>query len=156
LLDSDKHDFLKWLEEQLAIKSREEWYSVTQEQLAPIRTAHTLLINRYGGSVCRMVQDMNPAHEWRTWKFQQVPTGFWASLENQKSFLTWAMISLDLKHPSDWAKITTKQFLGIGGARLLALYQGSMRTMLKNVYPELELTGSTLMETKSEDKDLSA
>jgi hypothetical protein len=55
-----------------------------------------------------MLSSVYPDYNWLPWKFTLVPKNFWGDLKNQRKFLDWVAIQLDIKQPSDWYNVTVK------------------------------------------------
>jgi hypothetical protein len=39
---------------------------------------------------------------WQLWKFETSPKGFWTDLKNQRKFLDWAALQLQIHTPEQW------------------------------------------------------
>ena len=62
--------------------------------------------------------------------------GFWSEISNQKKFAEWLEKELKIKHKEDWYNVTINDINKLGGRRLIDHHNGSIRTMLKTVFPE--------------------
>lgn len=63
-----------------------------------------------------------------------IPAGYWKEEKNQRKFLEKLALVKGIKHPRDWANITTKDLLQEGGIQLVKKY-GSLFRCLEKVYP---------------------
>lgn len=74
--------------------------------------------------------------EWRREWFPRIPIGakFWMSLENRRKFLDEIKLNFDIKQPSDWGKLTYKDFINTGGRTLLGYYDHSFYKCLTTIY----------------------
>lgn len=59
---------------------------------------------------------------------------FWNSIENQRNFLDDVAISLNIKQPQDWGKVTKKRFFQLRGQPVLQFYDYSLFSCLQSVY----------------------
>jgi hypothetical protein len=84
-----RRDALLRLEEQLGIKKKEDWYSITYASLRQVGGFKSLFDRYYSASVANAVRELHPDHEWLEWRFTQAKRGFWKEEENQRAFLEW-------------------------------------------------------------------
>ena len=66
------------------------------------------LLQKYKGSPFHLISTIYPEVEWLPWKFTQSPKGFWADVENQKTFIQWASKQLNIRDLSDWYNVSPK------------------------------------------------
>jgi hypothetical protein len=71
--------------------------------------------------------------------FKQVPTGFWESTSNQRSFMNQLATKLNITSLDGWYNITGKYITNNGGGGLLKRYEGSISKLLSAIYPEYPL-----------------
>lgn len=83
-----------------------------------------------------MLTTILPEYPWQLWKFPRVPLNFWAEKSNQKQFLEWVYKQLNMKDMEDWYNVTMEIISIHGGRGLLSVYDGSLITMLSQVFPE--------------------
>eukprot|EP01122_Echinamoeba_exundans_P002218 TRINITY_DN12180_c0_g1_i1.p1 TRINITY_DN12180_c0_g1~~TRINITY_DN12180_c0_g1_i1.p1 ORF type:complete len:350 (-),score=32.11 TRINITY_DN12180_c0_g1_i1:5-1054(-) len=127
---------LEWLGKQLGVQSLEGWYSVSKtdvlQHLGEFKRGKKVLV------LADLVQLAYPNHDWLEWKFDSgVRNGFWNDTENQRRFVEWFANQCGIKTERDWSKITTQDFLRLGGFALVNnYYGGSVVALLKQVYPE--------------------
>lgn len=67
--------------------------------------------------------------------FSRLERGYWKKKENQKLFLENFALSLGIKSPKDWGKVTTSQVIERGGHPMLDEYGGSLVKALIQLYP---------------------
>lgn len=72
--------------------------------------------------------------EWKQEWFFKHPKMYWESIDNQKEFLNNIALLLHIKNPIDWGKVTTQQFVELGGRSLLNYYKNSLFLCLQSVY----------------------
>ena len=64
--------------------------------------------NDYKSSPFRLLTTAFPDYNWLPWKFEHspCPRSFWNDVKNQRNFMDWAAIELNVKQMSDWYSIT--------------------------------------------------
>jgi hypothetical protein len=127
---------LEWLGKQLGVQSLGGWYSVSKtdvlQHLKEFKNGNKPIV------LADLVRLAYPHHDWIEWKFESgVRNGFWNDLENQRRFVDWFADQCGIKTDQDWSKITTSDFLRLGGFALVNnYYDGSIASLLKRVYPD--------------------
>lgn len=126
---------MNWLGKKLELKKFDDWYSVTQEDL-----------QKYGGierfqvcdtSLSSILESSYPEHQWKPWKFNRLPHGWWNKQENQKRFLESLAKELGLKELDDYyLKIRTSDIENAKGSGFLRFYGYSIGKALMTLYPE--------------------
>ncbi len=64
--------------------------------------------------------------------------GYWNNLNHHRSFLDSVAQTLNITEPAQWYKVTIQNIRQLGGSGLLDKYEGSLRNLLKTVYPEYQ------------------
>lgn len=72
--------------------------------------------------------------EWKQEWFVRSPRSHWQSMENRRKFFDQLAVTLNLKNPSDWGKISLKQICAMGGAGILYYYKNSVFYCLQSIY----------------------
>lgn len=128
--------YMEWLSSQLEINSMDKWYSVKQSDFAKFRGKH-FLQSQYGGNVEQALRAVYVAHNWQSWKFAQVPNGFWDSIENQRLFFDWLSEKLGVKTLAEWGAVRPQQVVDAGGWRVLGtIYGRRLKNALEAIYPQ--------------------
>jgi hypothetical protein len=112
--DSNVREYVEWLEKDLGITSREQWYPVSVRTIKKKYGAG--LINGLGDSVCELVMKVYPEHAWLPWKFDRARAGFWDVKANQRRFLEWLGKELKFQSMEDWYGVTREQIEEHGGS----------------------------------------
>lgn len=73
---------------ELGYKEYEDWYNISFEEIRKYGGSE-LLQKYYFGSPRKLVTSLYPDFNWKTWKFNKVPNGYWDKLQNQKKFMDW-------------------------------------------------------------------
>jgi hypothetical protein len=83
--------------------------------------------------------------------FNSRPPSFWKDLNNQREFMNWVAVKLNVKEPSDWYStslnvssfggkyLSSKDIANVGGESLLRKYNNSPFLLLTTIFPELQL-----------------
>ena len=95
--------YLRWLGKQLNLKTNEDWYSLTVEQVC----------NHHGGgflhevkSVMAAVREAFPHRKLHPWCFPRVPVGYWKDRKNREQYFDWFAKQLAIKTKLDWERVT--------------------------------------------------
>jgi hypothetical protein len=86
----------------------------------------------------KAIQTLLPEYNLQTWRFHQIPSGYWNDIENQRYLIKHIEKQLNIKQHEDWYGVTTKSLIRYGAGGLLAMYKGSIVKLLKAIYPEVE------------------
>lgn len=97
-----------------------------------------LLLNHYQGSIAKALASLYPEHNWKPWKFTQVPAGHWDDTANQRDFFASVGSELGVKELDDWYNVTATQLHARGGSGLMQRHRNSISTALSVVYPSHE------------------
>jgi hypothetical protein len=115
-------------------KTLDEFYNISTKTIQTFG-ATALLNSVYNSSLVEAFQAIYPYHQWLAWKFgQNVHTGFWDKIDNQRDFLNWLGGKLQFKHMDDWYNVTWKQIKKNGGRGLLDKYGDSPSKLIISVY----------------------
>jgi hypothetical protein len=108
------------LQQELGIKSPEDWYKFTSLDVVA-RKGKGLLYNYYGGSLIKALHTVYPEYTLLPWLFERVPRNFWKDMGNQRKFFDWLAKELDILTPSDWYRVSANAIVAKGGGGLLDL-----------------------------------
>jgi len=118
-----------------AVEDAEGWKKVSFA--AVVAAGGRGLLNRYNGSVTRLLQDTYPedqlAHENVR---SSVPKGHWESKEARRAFFDRVSSAHCVRCPEDWKAVTTQAIVDMGGGPVLERYGGSVFEALSDLYPE--------------------
>ena len=95
---------MNWLSEKLNIKTMEDWYKVTKNDI--IKNYGDTLITFYYSSYINLIMNSYPNYKWLPWKFNRATKGFWKKEENIKEYMNWLSEKLNIKTTEDWYKVT--------------------------------------------------
>jgi hypothetical protein len=78
-----------------------------------------------------------PEHAWVPWKFSRVGANFWRNLKNQRDYLKWLEVQLQIQRPEDWYNIAASDITDKNLNGFLSHHNNSLSKALKNLYPEV-------------------
>src|SRR5688572_3840282 len=90
----------------------------------------------YGGSLVKALLNIYPDYNWKVWKFDVIPKGFWKDMTNQRNFFDWVGGELNVKTKEDWYKINSRDVTRKRDHKLLRkYYKDSLISALVTIYP---------------------
>lgn len=101
----NQREFLDWVGVQLGLKSLEDWYSVSLEQLVEYRASRVAVL--FGDSLSATLRAVYSDHKWLEWLFESKTgkTEFFSSLENQRAYVKWLQEMLDIRTLESWYQV---------------------------------------------------
>lgn len=81
---------------------------------------------------------MDLSLQWHKQAFVNVPRGFWLQLENQKRFVHWLELQLNITNKEDWYCIPLSRIIQHQGGTFMNHFTGSILGMLKHIYPDFQ------------------
>lgn len=134
---------------ELGYKNYEDWYNISKEDI--IQHGGRVLVNKYHfGSPRKLVTSIYPNYNWKMWKFNKVPDGYWHDMKHQRNFMDWlGIISLIIKlifnlgselgytTYEDWYEISYEDINKHGGGLLMKKFcDGSPSKLVMSSYPD--------------------
>jgi hypothetical protein len=105
-------NLLQSLTRELSIEKPTDWFNLTPELLRQYQADH--ILRDYDNSIPIMISQVFPEYKLFPWQFKKVPRNFWASVVNQKQFIDWLSVKLNINKQEDWYRVTYDvTFLGI-------------------------------------------
>ncbi len=140
--------FMDEITKRLNITYPEQWYKISHSTLRNIGAYG--LIEKYNGSLPKLLQSVYPEYpsvsslyasnlqySWDTSKFRShLAIGYWNNLTNQRNFMEELAKKLNITEKESWYKVTSTVLLQHGANSLLTKHNGSLRRLLKTVFPE--------------------
>jgi hypothetical protein len=123
--------------ESLGISTQIDWYNITTDEIRKRRTAQSILVKYYGGSLYSCLSAVYPEFEWDPLKFAYVPLHSWSQLSNHRKLLDQIGEHLQITKQEDWYQVSRKQVHALGGHFVQSHY-GTLIDALQSVYPEYE------------------
>jgi hypothetical protein len=96
------------------------------------------MLGYFDGSLSKLLASVYPKHTWLEWKFKVIARKFWQVEENQRRFLEWAALQMNIQLPRDWNKVTVEQIKQLGGRTLLSYHDDSFAKCLRALYPKFD------------------
>lgn len=126
--------YFEWAARQLNVGAPSGWYDVTTRQIHKERGG-SLLNSHYKGSLIQALRAVYHHHEWLPWMFKSTQLRWWTSPDNQRAFLEWAGVKLQIVDMDGWYAVAAHhQIVALGGHRLLDA-NNSFGEALRNAYP---------------------
>ena len=134
-LDNRK-SFMRDVYTELEFTGMDDWYKITQRDIRD-RGGSRLLNHYYGNSPSKLLLDIYPDHQWKVWRFQKVPRGYWNRLESIKDwveFMDWLSTKLEIRYLSDWYRVSLEQIQRV--IPLATFDNNPLDKVLQEVYPK--------------------
>eukprot|EP01122_Echinamoeba_exundans_P006822 TRINITY_DN1987_c0_g1_i2.p1 TRINITY_DN1987_c0_g1~~TRINITY_DN1987_c0_g1_i2.p1 ORF type:complete len:428 (-),score=45.11 TRINITY_DN1987_c0_g1_i2:930-2213(-) len=132
---ANQRRYLDWLGTKLGFNSKGDYYKLTKTDLNDTGGG-ALVQNYFKGSVAAAVAAAYPDHKFLPWKFERLEKRFWETPANRRQFLDFAAHELQLRRAEDWYSVSAQQLCNIGGRAALARYNGNIRLLVTENYPE--------------------
>lgn len=117
------------------VERADDWKKVTHSSIAAMGGRG--LLNRFGGSVLRLLQDTFPEKKMEHAQCRKsYPHSHWDSQEARRAFLDRVAAEHRVEQETDWKRVTVKHVLDMGGSGLLERFSGSLFAALADAYPE--------------------
>lgn len=131
----NQKQYLKWFEELKGIKSPEDWYNITYQNIKDNYGAQ--ILSFFSNSPKKIAKFLYPEFEFKFWKFRCSSMNDWSNLNNQKEYLKWFEELKGIKSPEDWYNITSKDIINCNGATLITNnYNNSVYNVVNFLYPD--------------------
>jgi hypothetical protein len=134
---TDHHNrkrFAEMLAEKLGYTDPTDWYGITQSKIEDFGGAG-LIAKYYHRSPIMFVKDIISS-DLKEWLFGSTPKGFWRDLTNVKVYMEWLYNVKKFETLDDWYNIRTDDFKENKGIGLLDVYNNTILSLLRAVYPD--------------------
>ncbi|EFA84822.1 hypothetical protein PPL_01815 [Heterostelium album PN500] len=134
--DQTRRQFTCWLAKhcEFGEQPSDQWHYLRTNDFLHNSGNHII---GYYGDVPTALQKLFPEFQWKPWLFERTPTGYFRSVENAKLYLEWLAPQLNITEPTDWYKVTQKDFRTHQGFHLLKCYQTTPAKVVMTVLPDL-------------------
>jgi len=132
-----RKEFVLWLELELKLDSKDEWYSVRMEEF--IKRGGSGLLQLYSNSLDRLLIEVFPEHDWKPWLLERssmISSAFWNSFQNCRCYLEWLANELAIHSMDQWYQVSTSLVRSKGGSGLLLHHGRTLQQALMKLYPE--------------------
>lgn len=113
LVEKNRRDYLKWLEQKLELRSAEDWAKVTDKAL--LDNFGSSLLQYFNGSVPRVIESLYPGNLVSERRSRR----FWTSGENVVRVVREIAHRLKIERPEEWYRVPKKVFADNGASRLI-------------------------------------
>lgn len=134
LVGESKLARLQSQEPALGVKKPDDWIRVRLDDLKRVGLK-SLATECFGGSPYAIARALYPSHPFPFWKLERLPRKVFEPIEAQARFLAWLGKEKSIEKPSDWYRLSTKDFLAANGLQLLKIYGYSKAALLEAHYP---------------------
>lgn len=137
----DSHEnrrrFMDCVAQEFKVERPEDWSRVRLSDVRRLKGGG--LLERYGGSMARALVDIFPEQEFDMGACRPATLKHhWGDKKRRKELLDKAAAAYGVGQPTDWKKVSGAQVSAMGGAGLLARYQGSLYRALVDTYEDLQ------------------
>eukprot|EP00026_Physarum_polycephalum_P004311 Phypoly_transcript_04329.p1 GENE.Phypoly_transcript_04329~~Phypoly_transcript_04329.p1 ORF type:complete len:614 (+),score=69.49 Phypoly_transcript_04329:131-1972(+) len=130
---NNQRQYVEWLGKSLGYSSMQDWYKAGVDDF--LKNGGRGLLQCYNNSIQNCLEFVFPEHDWLSWKFQKLPTGYWDDVNNVRQFLNWMAADLKLSSLDDWLRVDGETLKKYEVVRVMAKY-GTLRKLLTIAYPE--------------------
>lgn len=129
---------LEWLGERVGVRTWEDWYHVTVDQVHA-QGCGGLLFHTHK-SLPELLTSLYPQYPWVVWNFGPVRKELWSHKQHQRVALQTLEEKLNIGAEKEkWYHVTVEMVCEAGGHSLLLQYETSVMLMLLSVCPEYGL-----------------
>eukprot|EP01114_Cavostelium_apophysatum_P017306 TRINITY_DN5113_c0_g2_i1.p1 TRINITY_DN5113_c0_g2~~TRINITY_DN5113_c0_g2_i1.p1 ORF type:complete len:393 (-),score=65.41 TRINITY_DN5113_c0_g2_i1:145-1323(-) len=122
--------FLDDLHQKLELRSFEDWYKVKTRSVT--QNGGGGLLNAYGGSLRRAVQQLYPEYLWDGTRWSiRLSKGFWALESNRRKFIADLELKIGIVNLEDWYKVSKDELFAKGGRKLIDQYGSLFNALLQ-------------------------
>jgi hypothetical protein len=125
---NNRRKFMDWIAELHEINSLDDWYRLKHMDF---NNYGSLLHIRFENSVIRALSSVYQDTLWLPWLFDHAPQGYWHIKKHQEEYLEWLEDQLQIKNADDWSRISSDILKQYKGNSLLALFGGSLKSLLE-------------------------
>lgn len=122
---ANRRQYLCWLGQKLGYRCYEDWYRITTDELKRSRGGG-LLAHYWNSSIVFGVQDTFREYDWKEWLFKSCPRTFWNNRRNHRRYMKWLGEQLGIRRPSDWYKVSNRDFTRHKGGAFLLHYNSTI------------------------------
>lgn len=131
-------EYLRWLGDELGFQDYEDWYRVTVTNFRDNYGA-TLVLNKYGGHLHRVVTENFPEYDWKLWLFNRTPGRMFDDWQFRKDAIEWMASEIGIEGPEDWYQVSRKEFKENRLWGMLShQYSSSVFNLVSDIYPEID------------------
>eukprot|EP00026_Physarum_polycephalum_P007396 Phypoly_transcript_07456.p1 GENE.Phypoly_transcript_07456~~Phypoly_transcript_07456.p1 ORF type:complete len:448 (+),score=49.37 Phypoly_transcript_07456:69-1412(+) len=125
--------FMKSLGTSLGYQKMEDWYGITEKEIA--KHGGATLLHKFGDSPSDLVRHVFSDHEWLVWKFKKLPQAFFRSKPSLLEYFKYLEKQLHIEEVDDWYRVSLRQIAAHGSVSF-AKHYGGLYGALSLVYPQ--------------------
>lgn len=134
-----KH-YMDWLCNRLGYFELEKLYDIQKHHFEK-NYGGGLLSHKFNNCILDIIVYAYPEINWLPWKFKQIQRFYWSKdnelqKDNIIHYIKWLEKEFNIKKLEDWYNYDCNTFRNNYGSSLLALFKGSISSLLKYVYDE--------------------
>jgi len=131
-------EFIEWLEKDLNIKDKEDWYKIKISEIE--KRGGSSFLQKYEGSLYKAFSSIYPNVSWKPWLFEtQNRDIFNDESLNLKEILPWLEKKLSITKPEQWYEVAQEHVIHFAGRALVANgFNTLIDTLLSKAYPEVQ------------------
>lgn len=123
--------------EKAGVQGPQQWRTVGTAMVKQLGGAG--LLDRYGGSVARLLEACYPEVEWKPWHLRKrFGKAHWTLPENRRAFLHQLAAEFSIERPEDWKRVSSEDIRARGGAPLLSRKGPTLCSHLSEAFPGQE------------------
>jgi hypothetical protein len=126
--------YMNWLYKKIKYKSMEDWHNLTLD-IVRKNYGKTFISQHYGNSIINLLKKIHPEYNWKEWLFLLSPEGFWNDINNQKRYIEWFKVKMNIQTIEEWYNIKLEDFLNNKGYMLIEYYNNSYSNVIKSFFP---------------------
>lgn len=134
-----RREELERIGEQLGVKARDDWYSVSQKDAVSKFPQLKSILVYHGDGLTQALADLIPEHSWSPVKFSRKPRRFWNNLANLRASIDEAASQLKAETKAEWYKFSLAELKAARPEISSALAGKSCKSLfelLELVYPD--------------------
>ena len=144
-----QHQFMNYLFYKFNFTKMEDWLSINQNKI--VKNGGEKLFAEYN-DMKTLLACMYPYYPWYFNSLEMNPSGFFKSIENQRSFMSHLYQLLNLQSLDNWLFVSRIRMIRNGGERILLHYQNDVLSLLRRVYPDHPWSIHQLIKSNYYDK----
>jgi hypothetical protein len=135
--DQNCREFLEELGAKLGYKEMDDWYQLSNRELA-MHGGGGGLNSRFNGSPLQMLRYFYPENDWLEFRFSSAPKGYWDSPDSLVRYMYWLGEVLEFNNMEDWYKVTQADFANNHGNAPITYHDSSPSAVVMAAFPEYD------------------
>jgi hypothetical protein len=128
----NRQKYMEWMEEELNIQEKKDWYSVTQKWLQRLPYSEKFF-EHYQHSLIQALQSLQSEESWKPGLFLREHR-LWEQLEGQRKYFDWIASELGIETQEDFYNIQPEEVFKFG--KWMGTWASSVIKAIECLYPE--------------------